>query len=50
MITSDFRSSDEQDRLFRQGREDWGSISTNAGGGQSYHNYGLAIDFAPRDR
>ncbi|MEJ8303429.1 M15 family metallopeptidase [Saccharibacillus sacchari] len=49
VITSDFRSSEEQDRLFRQGREDSGNIVTNARGGQSYHNYGLAIDFALRD-
>ncbi|CAM4134555.1 M15 family metallopeptidase [Saccharibacillus endophyticus] len=48
-ITSDFRSSEEQDRLFHQGREDSGNIVTNARGGQSYHNYGLAIDFALRD-
>lgn len=49
VITSDFRSSEEQDRLFRQGRQDSGNIVTNARGGQSYHNYGLAIDFALRD-
>ena len=49
IITSDFRSSEEQDRLFRQGRQDAGNIVTNARGGQSYHNYGLAIDFALRD-
>lgn len=48
-ITSGFRSREEQDRLYRQGREDSGNIVTNARGGQSYHNYGLAIDFALRD-
>lgn len=48
-ITSGFRSSEEQDRLYRQGREEAGNIVTNARGGQSYHNYGLAIDFALRD-
>ncbi len=48
-ITSGFRSSAEQDRLYRQGRQDAGNIVTNARGGQSYHNYGLAIDFALRD-
>ncbi|WP_370866604.1 M15 family metallopeptidase [Saccharibacillus sp. JS10] len=50
VITSDFRSSAEQDRLYRQGREDPGNIVTNARGGQSYHNYGLAIDFALLDK
>ncbi|MDO3412627.1 M15 family metallopeptidase [Saccharibacillus sp. CPCC 101409] len=48
-ITSDYRSSEEQDRLYRQGRQDPGSIVTNARGGQSYHNFGLAVDFALRD-
>lgn len=48
-ITSGFRSSAEQDRLYRQGRQDAGNIVTHARGGQSYHNYGLAIDFALRD-
>ncbi|OWA35162.1 peptidase M15 [Saccharibacillus sp. O16] len=48
-ITSDFRSSEEQDRLYRQGRSEKGNIVTQARGGQSYHNYGLAIDFALRD-
>lgn len=49
VITSGFRSSAEQDRLYRQGREDPGNIVTNARGGQSYHNFGLAIDFALRN-
>ncbi|MCD9022561.1 M15 family metallopeptidase [Cohnella sp. NL03-T5] len=46
LITSDFRSSEEQDALYRKGRSDEGSIVTQVKGGQSYHNYGLAIDFA----
>ncbi|WP_112179511.1 MULTISPECIES: M15 family metallopeptidase [Paraliobacillus] len=46
VITAGFRSQDEQDNLYAQGRTDDGSIVTNAEGGQSYHNYGLAIDFA----
>lgn len=45
-ITAGFRSIDEQDMLFSRGRTNDGSIVTNARGGQSYHNYGLAIDFA----
>jgi peptidoglycan L-alanyl-D-glutamate endopeptidase CwlK len=48
LITSDFRSSQEQDALYRQGRDEDGAIVTNSKGGQSYHNYGLAIDFALR--
>ena len=48
VITSGFRSMEEQDRLYRQGRSEDGKIVTNARGGQSYHNYGLAIDFALR--
>ncbi|MCL2611281.1 MAG: M15 family metallopeptidase, partial [Defluviitaleaceae bacterium] len=43
-VTSGFRSFAEQDALFAQGRTTSGSIVTNARGGQSYHNYGLAID------
>ncbi|MFD0674572.1 M15 family metallopeptidase [Cohnella sp. GCM10027633] len=46
LISDDFRSSKEQDALYRQGRTDEGSIVTKAKGGESYHNYGLAIDFA----
>lgn len=46
VITDGFRSSDDQDRLFEKGRTAAGTIVTNAKGGESYHNYGLAIDFA----
>jgi peptidoglycan LD-endopeptidase CwlK len=46
LITSGFRSSDEQDALYRKGRSEDGPIVTQVKGGQSYHNYGLAIDFA----
>ncbi len=38
------RTFAEQDALFAQGRTKPGKIVTNAKGGQSYHNYGLAID------
>ncbi|WP_217591708.1 M15 family metallopeptidase [Cohnella sp. GbtcB17] len=47
-ITDGFRSETEQDALYRKGRSAPGNIVTNAKGGQSYHNYGLAIDFAIR--
>ncbi len=38
------RTFAEQDVLFAQGRTKPGNKVTNAKGGQSYHNYGLAID------
>jgi peptidoglycan L-alanyl-D-glutamate endopeptidase CwlK len=40
-----FRSFEEQNRMFAQGRTTAGLKVTNARGGQSYHNYGLAVDF-----
>lgn len=38
------RTFQEQDKLYAQGRSKKGRIVTGAKGGQSYHNYGLAID------
>lgn len=38
------RTFAEQDTLYAQGRTKPGSKVTNAKGGQSYHNYGLAVD------
>lgn len=46
VITDDFRSAEDQDRLYEQGRTAAGNIVTNARGGESFHNFGLAIDFA----
>lgn len=46
-IYAAFRSWDEEDRLFAQGRWTPGDIVTNARGGDSYHNWGLAFDAAP---
>ncbi|SNZ17107.1 peptidoglycan L-alanyl-D-glutamate endopeptidase CwlK [Terribacillus aidingensis] len=46
IITDDFRSKKEQDKLYAQGRTTEGQIVTNVQGGESMHNYGLAIDFA----
>jgi peptidoglycan L-alanyl-D-glutamate endopeptidase CwlK len=46
VITNGFRSVGEQNRLYQQGRTTPGTIVTNAKGGESYHNYGLAVDFA----
>lgn len=45
-ITEGFRSWEEQDRLYAKGRTMPGDIVTYAQGGESYHNYGLAVDFA----
>ncbi|MEK4195967.1 M15 family metallopeptidase [Paenibacillus sp. FSL L8-0323] len=46
IITQGLRTIAEQDALYAQGRTKSGSVVTNAKGGTSYHNYGLAIDFA----
>ena len=43
-ITSAFRTPQEQDALFAQGRTSDGNVVTNAAAWQSYHNYGLAVD------
>jgi peptidoglycan L-alanyl-D-glutamate endopeptidase CwlK len=45
-FTQTLRTIDEQNALYAQGRTKPGPIVTNAKGGLSYHNYGLAIDFA----
>lgn len=44
-IVQGLRTIDEQNALYAQGRTKPGNIVTNARGGSSYHNYGLAIDF-----
>ncbi|WP_318566507.1 M15 family metallopeptidase [Peribacillus simplex] len=43
-ITHGFRLFAEQNALLAQGRTKPGNKVTNARGGQSMHNYGLAID------
>ncbi|WP_157337268.1 M15 family metallopeptidase [Paenibacillus lutrae] len=50
LITDDFRSIEAQDELYKKGRSVDGSIVTKAKGGESYHNYGLAVDFALRKK
>lgn len=47
MITDGLRTVAEQDALFAQGRTKPGPKVTNARGGQSNHNYGLAVDMYP---
>lgn len=43
-ISQGLRTIQEQDGLYAQGRTKPGKIVTNAKGGSSYHNYGLAVD------
>jgi len=43
-VTQGLRTFAEQDALYAQGRTKKGKIVTNARGGQSFHNFGLAID------
>jgi LysM repeat protein len=49
LITDGLRTIDEQDELFKKGRRNvpGESIVTNARGGESNHNYGLAVDMYP---
>lgn len=49
VITEEYRTKEEQDALYAQGRTEPGQIVTSARGGESYHNYGLAFDFAVLD-
>lgn len=46
-VTSTYRSSEEQNKLYAQGRTEAGNIVTNAKGGQSYHNHRVAYDVVP---
>ncbi|OCA81706.1 peptidase M15 [Bacillus sp. FJAT-27225] len=45
-ITEGFRSHEEQEALYAKGRTAEGNIVTHARAGESYHNFGLAVDFA----
>jgi peptidoglycan L-alanyl-D-glutamate endopeptidase CwlK len=45
-IVQSLRTIEEQDALYAQGRTKPGPVVTKARGGSSWHNYGLAIDFA----
>ncbi len=47
LITCGYRSPVEQDRLYAQGRTTPGNIVTNAKGGQSLHQFGVAFDCVP---
>lgn len=45
IITQTLRTFKESDVLYAQGRTTPGNIVSYAKGGESYHNYGLGIDF-----
>lgn len=45
-IVQGLRTIEQQNALYAQGRTMPGMKVTNAKGGKSYHNYGIAIDFA----
>ena len=45
-VVHTLRTYDEQDALYEQGRTEPGKIVTNARGGSSFHNWGLALDVA----
>lgn len=46
-ITSTYRDLEAQAELYSRGRTTKGRRVTNAGPGQSYHNYRVAFDFVP---
>ncbi|MCL5103671.1 MAG: M15 family metallopeptidase [Armatimonadetes bacterium] len=46
VLTSGYRSIEEQDSLYTSGRTKPGKRVTNARGGYSWHNFGLAADYA----
>jgi len=45
-LVSGYRSIEEQNRLYALGRTKPGRIVTKARGGYSWHNFGLAADYA----
>ena len=47
VIVQDYRTYAQQDALYAKGRTTSGSIVTNAKGGQSNHNFALAVDVFP---
>lgn len=45
-VVQGLRTIAEQNALYAQGRTKPGAVVTNAKGGKSYHNFGLALDYA----
>lgn len=50
LITETFRTEDEQNRLYAQGRTTAGQIVTNARYPLSTHNWGVAFDFCRNEK
>jgi peptidoglycan L-alanyl-D-glutamate endopeptidase CwlK len=46
-VTDGFRTYDQQNKEYAQGRTEAGNIVTNAKAGESSHNFGTAIDVVP---
>ncbi len=44
LVTQGYRSKEEQDYIYAQGRTRKGKIVTNAKGGSSFHNFQVAFD------
>lgn len=55
-VHAGMRTFEEQDKLYAKGRDAQGNVAdqsavvTNAKGGQTVHNYGLAVDIVPYKR
>lgn len=47
IITQGLRTYQQQDALYAQGRTTPGKVVTEAKGGYSMHNFGMAVDVAP---
>lgn len=47
LVTCTYRSGEEQDQLYAQGRTKPGAKVTNAKAGQSFHQYRVALDLVP---
>ncbi|WP_409294635.1 M15 family metallopeptidase [Peribacillus sp. SCS-26] len=50
VVTDDFRSVEEQNELYEKGRSAPGNIVTHVKGGESFHNFGLAFDYAIKNK
>jgi peptidoglycan L-alanyl-D-glutamate endopeptidase CwlK len=46
-VVETYRTLERQAKLYAQGRSEPGQIVTKAESGESYHNYGLALDISP---
>lgn len=46
-VVQGLRTFEEQNELYKEGRTKPSQVVTNSKGGQSNHNYGLAVDLCP---